>query len=256
MLGLGEASSLIAKGLADQGVEVVGFDFAKKDNPLVPQIESAADAVSDADVVLSLNSTTLATKFAEQVVEHLKPGTLYCDLNVSTPALKRKLSEIFPEGSFVDVAVMKPVAGLAEKVPLSVAGPGAEKFMALFEGLDMNVTYVSAETGQAAAHNLLSNMLAKNIAGAVIDYMWAAEQLGLQDWAFEELQQEFDSMTAATAKGYLVDTVKHAKRREIEMMDVVEMLEGVNYQSLFAAPNQLIYNKIYHLKKVPFSDQD
>ncbi len=256
MLGLGEASSLIAKGLAEQGVEVVAFDFAQKDNPVVPQIDDAADAVSDADVVLSLNSSTLATKYAEQVASHLMAGALYCDLNVSTPALKRKLSEMFPEGSFVDVAVMKPVAGLAEKVPLSFAGSGAEKFMALFKSLDMNLTYVSDVPGEAAARNLLSNMLAKNIAGAVIDYMWAAEQLGLQDWAFEELQQEFDSMTAATAKGHLVDTVKHAKRREIEMMDVVEMLEGVNYQSLFAAPNQLIYNKIYHLKKVPFSDQE
>ena len=150
VLGLGEAGSLIAKGLAAQGVEVVGFDPVKQKNPVVEVFETAEQAVANADVVFSLNSATVSIKVAQQVTAHLKPGAIYCDLNTGTPALKQRLSEIMPAGSFVDVAVMKPVPGLAEKVPLSIAGPGAKKFLELFADLDLDITYVSAVAGEAA----------------------------------------------------------------------------------------------------------
>ena len=148
VLGLGEAGSLIAKGLANQGVEVVAFDPAKPKHPIVPLAESAEEAVEDADVVFSLNSSTVSVKVAQQVANHLKPGAIYCDLNTGTPALKKRLSEIMPAGSFVDVAVMKPVPGLAEKVPLVIAGAGAKKFEDLFASFSKmpDIDFLSIDT--------------------------------------------------------------------------------------------------------------
>ena len=256
ILGLGEAGSLIAKGLADQGVEVVAFDPAKPKTPVVPLIDSAEQAVAEADVVFSLNSSTVALKIAEQVSQCLKPGAIYCDLNTGTPSLKVRLSELMPEGSFVDVAVMKPVPGLAERVPLAVAGSGAKKFLELFGSLDMDISYVSDIAGEAAARKLLRSVLAKGMASVLIDFIWAAKSMGLEEWALEEAKQEFDSSNAATAQRYLSGTQQHAKRRTVEMSDVTEMLVEAGYESTMVHSILATLSQVMHGKKIPYSEQE
>ena len=256
VLGLGEAGSLIAKGLAAQGVEVVGFDPVKQKNPVVEVFETAEQAVANADVVFSLNSATVSIKVAQQAAAHLKPGAIYCDLNTGTPALKQRLSEIVPADSFVDVAVMKPVPGLAEKVPLSIAGPGAKKFLELFADLDLDITYVSAVAGEAAARKLIRSVLAKGMAALVIDTLWAAKSVGLQDWALEEINREFDTNSSKTVKRYLDGTQQHAKRRSVEMSDVVEMLSDAGYESTMVRGVELTLSRIIHGVRVPFAELD
>ncbi len=256
ILGLGEASSLIAKGLANQGLEVVAFDPAKPKNPVVTLIETAAEAVADADVVLSLNSASLSIKFAQQVAPHLKPGAIYGDLNTGTPALKKRLAELVPAGSFVDVAVMKPVQGLAEKVPLSVAGEGAKRFVELFEGLDMNITYVSDVAGEAAARELIRSILSKGMAALVIDTLWAAKSMDLQDWAIDEINREFDSNSAATVQGYLDGTQQQPKRQSVEIAEVVEMLSDAGYESTMIRGIELTLSRVIHGVRVPFAELD
>jgi len=256
VLGLGEAGSLIAKGLAAQGVEVVGFDPIKQKNPVVEVFETAEEAVANADVVFSLNSATVSIKVAQQVAAHLKPGAIYCDLNTGTPALKQRLSEIVPADSFVDVAVMKPVPGLAEKVPLSVAGPGAKKFLELFANLDLDITYVSDVAGEAAARKLIRSVLAKGMAALVIDTLWAAKSVGLEEWALEEINREFDTSSSKTVKRYLDGTQQHAKRRSVEMSDVVEMLSDAGYESTMVRGVELTLSRVIHGVRVPFAELD
>ncbi len=256
VLGLGEAGSLIAKGLVDQGVEVVAFDPAKPKHPIVPLAESAEEAVSDADVVFSLNSSTVSVKVAQQVAKHLKPGAIYCDLNTGTPALKKRLSEIMPAGSFVDVAVMKPVPGLGEKVPLVIAGAGAKKFEELFAHLGMDITYVSENAGDAAARKLIRSILAQGMAAVVIDALWAAKELGLQDWAIEEINREFNTNSSKTVKRYLDGTQQYAKRRSVEMADVVEMLSDAEYESTTVRGVELTLSRVIHGVRVPFAELD
>jgi putative dehydrogenase len=89
--------------------------------------------VAGADLVLSLNSSTVSVRVAEQIAPLLEAGALYVDLNTGTPAMKKKLAALFPDCSFADVAIMKPVPGLGEKVPMAVAGTGAKKFIELLE---------------------------------------------------------------------------------------------------------------------------
>jgi putative dehydrogenase len=255
VLGQAKAATTIASGLAAAGADVIGFDAKPPRKPQVTQAESLEAAVQSADIVLSINSSTQAFSLAQKAAQYLKPDALFADLNTGTPALKLHLATLFPEGNFVDVAVMKPVAELGIAVPLIAAGPSAPHFGDLLAPLNLNLEVVSEQVGDAAARELVRSILAKNIAGVVVDYMWAAEKLGLSDWAYGELQREFESMTAETAKNYLINTVANAKHLELEMTDVAEMLEKVDYPSMFVPQTQLVYNKIYHSIKVPFSDQ-
>lgn len=253
VIGLGEAGSLIAGGLKAAGAEVIGYDPANPANPPVPVAGTVAEAVAGADLVISINSSTASKKVAEQVAPLLEPGTIFADLNTGTPALKRALAASLPEGVFVDVAIMKPVPGLAEKVPMGVSGPAAQRFIDLLQPFGMNLEYVSAVPGEAAARKLLRSILAKGMAAVLIDCLWAAESMGLQDWAYEEILREFESSSAETAKRYISGTAQHVKRRQIEMMDVNEMLAEVGYQSTMVDGVALTYSRILHSKKIPFS---
>jgi hypothetical protein len=91
------------------------------------------------------------------------------------------------------------------------------------------------------------------MASVLIDCLWASESMGLQDWAYEEILREFDSSSADTAKRYLTGTAQHLKRRQIEMMDVSEMLNESGYQSTMVDGVALTYSRILHGTKIPFS---
>ena len=254
VIGLGEAGGLIAGGLAAAGADVIGFDPATPATPPVPIAETAEAAVVGADVVISINSSTVSRRVAEQLAPVLDSGTIYADLNTGTPALKKSLAALFAPGVFADVAIMQPVPGLAEKVPMGVAGEGAHRFIELLEPFGLTLEFVSEVPGEAAARKLLRSILAKGIASVLIDCLWAAESMGLQEWAYEEILREFDSSTSATAKRYLSGTAKHVKRRQIEMMDVTEMLAEIGYQPTMVDGVALTYSRILHSKKIPFSN--
>ncbi len=255
VIGLGEAGSLIASGLQAAGAQVTGFDPVVTEHPTVDVATSVDLAVANAHVVISINSSIASLRVAEQVAALIAPGAIFADLNTGTPSLKRRLSTLFADGVFADVAIMKPVPGLAEKVPMAVAGGAAERFIELLRPLGMDLEYVSAVPGEAAARKLIRSILAKGMAGVLIDCLWAAESMGLQDWAYQEILNEFDSSSSATAKRYLSGTAQHVKRRQIEMMDVVEMLTDTGYESTIVAAIETNYSRILHGKKIPFSTQ-
>ncbi|HWH97665.1 MAG TPA: DUF1932 domain-containing protein [Pseudolysinimonas sp.] len=253
VIGLGEAGSLIAAGLHAAGAHVTGFDPAKPSDTAVPSARNIDDAVDGAEVVLSVNSSTVARRVAEEAAPLLGKGAIFADLNTGTPSMKRGLASSFPPGAFVDVAIMKPVPGLGEKVPMAAAGPGARRFVDLLEPLGLDVEYVSDVSGDAAARKLLRSILAKGIAAVLIDTLWAAESVGLEEWAYQEILREFDSSSGDTAQRYLSGTAQHVKRRQIEMMDVSEMLDETGYQSTMVDGVALTYSRILHSKKIPFS---
>jgi putative dehydrogenase len=254
ILGLGEVGSLIAKGLADQGVEVVAFDSAKPKNPMVALAETAEAAVANADVVFSLNSAMVSLSIAEQVADSLKSGAIYCDLNTGTPSLKRRLAEIVPAGSFVDVALMNPLESATDKLELSVSGPGAKKLAELFAGLNAEVTYVSEVAGEAAARELIRSMVGKGMAAVAIDALWAAKELGLQDWAIEEIKREFEVATAESFQRQLDATAKNPKRHSVELGNVVEMLSEAGYESTTLNGVAATLSKVMHSKKIPHAN--
>jgi len=255
VIGPGEVGSRVAVELAEGGADVIGFDLTPVAEVTIPAAETIDAAVADADVVLSVNSSSAALRAAERVAPLLDSSALYADLNTTTPALKKKLAELFAADSFVDGAVMASGAEADSGSHLALAGPAAQQLIDLLTPLNVSAEFVSLTVGHAAARNLTRSLLAKCLAGAVIDYMWAAEALGLADWAYDDMLREFDAMDRSTAMSYLEQTVKNAKRREIEMLDIVEMLEEADYHSLFVPPTQLVYNKVYHSIKVPHANQ-
>jgi len=254
VLGLGEAGRELALALKVAGADVVAYEAGRVKNPPVELAESAEAAVDGADVILSVNSSTVAARTAESVAAALRPGAIYADLNPGTPALKQRLAGIIPDGLFADVAVPLTTVDDERKEPMMVSGHGANKLIEKLSPYGLCFDYVSDEPGAAAARNLIRSMLAKGMAAVVADTLWAAKAMGLDQWAINEINKTFDAASSAAAQAALNDTAKHAKVRSVEMTDIVEMLAAANYDSTLVNGVGLTFSHVMHGRKVPFAD--
>jgi 3-hydroxyisobutyrate dehydrogenase-like beta-hydroxyacid dehydrogenase len=178
VLGLGEAGRLIAADLVAAGCTLRAWDPAGSPAG-IPLAASDVEAVTGADVVLSLTTATYALDAARSVAAALAPGALYADLNTSAPALKRELAAALPV-AFADVAVVGVVPGLGLRVPVLASGDGAGRFAELFGPLGMPVEVVGERPGDAAGLKLLRSVFMKGIAAAAIEALEAAGVAGVE----------------------------------------------------------------------------
>lgn len=153
----------------------------------------------------------------------------------------------------MDVAVVEQDACSAEGVLLDIAGTGARRLIELLAPFGLTLEYVSEVPGEATARRLIRSLLAKGLAGAIIDCLWAAESMGMQSWAYQEIMEKFEASSAETARQYLSGTAQHIKHRQIEMMDVVAVLNETGYESTIVPAIEFNYGRILHGKKIPFS---
>lgn len=255
LIGLGEEALLLANTLGTTESQLIGFDVNVPARCPVEIAPSLADAVAEADVVLSLNTPMSALRVAEQAAPHLKSGALFVDANPLTPSVKKKLYGFFPGSSFVDLAIMGSLTQEGMNVTISVSGPGAATFMELLGSTASHLDYVSDIAGDAAARNLLRSFFSKAATAAVIDTLWAAETLGQEEWAWSEIQKTFTSLDAEAVQHLISETAKNFKRNQVELMDVVELFTESGYESTLAAPIQFNYGRIMHNKKIPFAEE-
>lgn len=244
----GETTPLLAQNLQSETVELTVIEISQVSDIAAQH----AVAVTQAQLVFAFTSQHHALPVAEETAPLLGNGCIYADLTTGTPASKKRLACLFPAESFVDAAVKNP-GSPSDKLKLSVAGGGAQRLCKLLSPLDLKVNVVSDVPGDAAALKLLHDMFTKNITSVLIDTLWAAESMGMQDRVFEDIKQDFDSLSGARAQELITDASVNFKRSQIEMADVVEMLSESGYESTMLAPVQFNYGRIMHGKKIPHS---
>jgi hypothetical protein len=113
---------------------------------------------------------------------------------------------------------------------------------------------VSDKPEDLAAREMLSFMLKQGMAAVLADYLWAAKSLGLQDWAFDEAQREFDSINSESAKEILSATQKQAKFLTVEMSNLTALLVGAGYESTTVHGMLATFSQVMHGKRIPFAD--
>ncbi|WP_104118307.1 NAD(P)-dependent oxidoreductase [Arthrobacter sp. B1805] len=248
IIGKKGAGSQITNGLTEAGYTVSLFDPASKG-----PADGLELAVSNADLVFALGSSAGPSRIAERLVALLREDALYADLSTGTPATKRQLAALFPDGMFADAVIVQQDPVSADGLIMDLAGPAARRMIELLEPSGLTLRYVSEVPGEATARNLIRSLLAKGIAAAVIDCLWAAESMGMQSWAYQQILEEFEGGSAERAQQHLSGTAEHIKRRQIEIMDVVAMLNESGYESTMLPGIEFNYGRILHGKKIPFS---
>jgi len=240
VLGLGEAGYEIARDLVAAGADVRGFDPVTGPPPGVSPRADDADAVRDADLVLSVNSSHDALPALESSLPTLPPGAIWADLNTAAPALKAALAE--RHDLVVDVALMAPVPGQGLRTPMLVSGPGAFRYAEILTALGADVTVQPGPAGAAISHKLLRSVFYKGLAAAVVEALAAAEAAGCEPWLRGSISAELAGFDEATIDRLVDGTHRHARRRADEMTAASEQLTdlGVTPRIAGAARDLLI----------------
>lgn len=237
VLGLGEAGSLLARDLVRGGARVRGWDpMPHGDLSEIPFAPSFVDAVRGATIVLSVNWAIVAHEVARETLPFLGPGALFADLNTAGPGVKAELGEIVaPSGAaFVDVAMMSPVPPLGIRVPMFLAGPGAERLAAFLRPFGTPVEVVGARAGEAAARKLCRSVFFKGMSAAVCEALEAARAAGVEDWLRSDITKTFVNADASTLERVVDGTYRHAVRRAHEMRDASALLADLGVPATIA----------------------
>ena len=237
VLGLGEAGSEIARDLVAAGADVRGYDPKGIDVAGVQSRGSEAEAVADADVVLSLNSSHDAMTALENALPALGAGTLWADLNTASPGLKKALADraAARDVDVVDVALMSPVPGKGLRTPMLVSGEAAGRYVEILAGLGADVAVQPGPVGTAISRKLLRSVFYKGLAAAVVEALRGAEAAGCADWLRGNIAAELAGFDERTVDRLVDGTHAHARRRADEMAAATEQLEELGVPARIAA---------------------
>jgi 3-hydroxyisobutyrate dehydrogenase-like beta-hydroxyacid dehydrogenase len=240
VLGLGEAGGEIARDLVAAGADVRGYDPAIAAPDGVAGRVDEADAVCDAALVLSVNSSHDAMTALVNATPGLRADTIWADLNTASPGTKAALAEKAAV-PVVDVALMSPVPGKGLRTPMLVSGEAAERYAALLAPLGAEVTLQPGPAGAAISRKLLRSVFYKGVAAAVVEALAGAEAAGCADWLAGNIAAELAGFDAATIDRLVDGTHRHARRRADEMAAAAEQLRelGVPPRTAFAAHDLL-----------------
>jgi 3-hydroxyisobutyrate dehydrogenase-like beta-hydroxyacid dehydrogenase len=238
VLGLGEAGGAIAADLARTGTRVLGFDPVREAPDGVEAAGDAPTAVEPAEIVLSINSASVALELAETVAPALGADSLYADLNTGAPALKRAVAAAVEPAAFADVALMEPVPDWGVRTPSLASGAGAVRFAAAFERFGMPVTTVGPEPGAAAARKLARSVFMKGQAAAIGEALEAARRLGCEEWLYKNIESSMTAADGRLLRRLVEGSRRHAGRRVDEMSAAVAMLEELGVEPRVAAASE------------------
>jgi 3-hydroxyisobutyrate dehydrogenase-like beta-hydroxyacid dehydrogenase len=237
MLGLGEAGSEIARDLVDLGADVRGYDPKVTPADGVAPRASEADAVADADVVLSVNSSHDAMTALVNALPALRPGIIWADLNTASPGAKAELAEVAAQRQvrLVDVALLAAVPGKGLRTPMLVSGEGADDYAEILAGFGITVTVQPGPAGAAISRKLLRSIFWKGVAAAAVEAMTAAEAAGCGEWLHDNIRAELAGFDEDTLDHFLEGSRKHARRRADEMSAATEQMRELGVEPRIAA---------------------
>ncbi|WP_445182663.1 DUF1932 domain-containing protein [Pseudonocardia sp. Cha107L01] len=240
VLGLGEAGGELALGLVGASVTVRGYDPAVGAPAGVNPCRDEADAVTGADLVLSVNSALEAGAALRRGVAAAGPNTTWADLNTASPGAKAELARVCAahDLDFADVAIMAPVPGRGLAVPMLVSGTGAVSTARLLTGVGASITVLDGPAGAAAERKLLRSVFFKGMSAAIVEALLAARAAGQEDWLRREIAAELESCGAATVRRVVEGSLRHAARRGAEMAAAAEMLTELGVDPLVATASR------------------
>jgi 3-hydroxyisobutyrate dehydrogenase-like beta-hydroxyacid dehydrogenase len=252
VLGLGEAGSIFANELSAMGFIVSGWDPLPKRSlhEKVRFAKSNADAAKDADIVFSVNISSVSEEIAKEVLPVLNTGKIYAEMNTSSPQKKITVYEILkPSGvQYVDLAIMAPVPPKGIKTPFLLSGPGAKLMKEKLEQFNLNMEVLSENAGDASTKKLLRSIVYKGVAAVICEATEAGKAFGLEKYIREQIASVIGGNDELIER-FIEGSYTHAERRIQEMEAVVSMLQEKNIEPLLSTAAKNNLEKIQRSKK-------
>jgi len=244
LIGFGEAARAFAAG-AGWRARAIAFDIKTLQPGAREAMEraylaagvraapSAREALSGADVVLSLVTADQALASAKADARNLIPGALWFDMNSVAPDTKRAAAAVIEEAGarYVDVAVMSPVFPARTGVPLLVSGPHAEAGLAALSAAGFSkARVVPGHVGAASAIKMIRSVMIKGMEALSAECLAAADRADVVDEVVASLGGDWPAKLDYNLDRMLV----HGTRRAAEMDEVVKTLESLGVAARMA----------------------
>ena len=245
-IGFGEAGQAIASGLREEGIErIAAWDIlfpvpegarlkAAGESMGVRLASSAAEAVRDIDLIVSAVTAASSFEAARSVVDNLAGNPYYLDINSVSPGRKQATAKLLEgRARYIDVAVIAPIHPARHKTPLLIAGPHAEAISPLLRELEMQLTVVGPDTGQAAAIKMIRSVMIKGIEALTLECFLAAARAGVLEEVTASLKNNYPTLDFTKIADYNLERMaSHGERRAAEMEESAATLRELGLDPL------------------------
>ncbi len=245
-IGFGEAGQAIAAGLRETGVATMAawdilFPQVKGDTLKqaadaigVRRANSAADAVRDADMIISAVTAASSVEAVQSIKAHLAGAPHVLDINSVSPGRKQETAKLLGDaGRYVDVAVLAPIHPARHQTPMLLAGPHAAAIASTLTALGMRVSVAGPETGAAAAIKMVRSVMIKGIEALTLECFLAASRAGVIDEVAASMKNNYPGLDWAKIVPYNLERMaNHGERRAAEMEEVADTLRELGVEPL------------------------
>lgn len=245
-IGFGEAGQAIAAGLRDtDAAEMAAWDI------LFPRAEgmslrraaqangvrcaiSAADAVKDAEIVVSAVTAASSLEAAQSVKTHLTGNPLFLDINSVSPGRKQDAAKLLGDKArYLDVAVLAPIHPARHQTPMLLGGPHSKAAEPVLAALGMRTSIAGAEIGAAAAIKMVRSVMIKGIEALTLECFLAAARAGVIDEVAVSMKNNYPGLDWAKIVPYNLERMAtHGERRAAEMEEAAATLRELGVEPL------------------------
>jgi 3-hydroxyisobutyrate dehydrogenase-like beta-hydroxyacid dehydrogenase len=245
-IGFGEAGQAIAAGLREAGVARIAAWDILLPHPDGARLKRAAEAIGvycatsvaealrEADIIVSAVTAAASFEAAEQVKPHLADRPLFLDINSVSPARKQETAKLLADSArYVDVAILAPIYPARHKTPMLLGGPHAATTEPVLATLGMRVTVAGGEIGAAAAIKMVRSVMVKGIEALTLECFLAAARAGVVDEVAASLKNNYPGLDWARIVPYNLERMaNHGERRAAEMEEVAATLRELGVEPL------------------------
>jgi 3-hydroxyisobutyrate dehydrogenase-like beta-hydroxyacid dehydrogenase len=236
IIGFGEVGSIFAYQLSRSGASVHVTDPILAIAPLPPSVPARIDGeqvqtVSDVPGLVRVSNVTLSlvTPDAAAGVAHdagpVSSESVFVDFNSISPGEKRRLAQLFPEGCYVDGAIMGSIAAEKAQTPLVLSGAAAQTVTHQLNEVGFNASMLDGGVGAASALKMSRSIFMKGVECLFLETVLAADEFGIRDRVLQSIEETFLTLGFSGTVDMLLTThAVHCGRRSREMAKVVEML--------------------------------
>ncbi|HEY8356206.1 MAG TPA: DUF1932 domain-containing protein [Ramlibacter sp.] len=251
IIGFGEVGAIFGRGLRDKaGVQAVhawDLQFAGPDGAAARSaasqdgIEPAADMAAlcaRATLLISAVTASNTLAVAEEAALHVRPGTVFLDLNSASPGTKQRASAVLEAAGahYVEAGVMTSVPPYGIRVPMLLGGATAAALATTLTDWGMDARAVSDRLGVASAIKMSRSIMIKGLEALVIEAYTNARAYGVEDHVLPTLQETFPQINWSEQGAYFFSrVVMHGKRRAEEMQEAAHTVEEAGFEPLMAS---------------------
>ena len=251
LIGFGEVGSIFGRGLREkEGVEAIHAWDLKFAGPEGAESRKAALAggiepangmsglCAHASLLISAVTASSTLAVAEEAARHLRPGTMFLDLNSASPGTKQRAAAVIEAagGAYVEAGVMTSVPPYGIRVPMLLGGPQASELATSLALWGMDAKPVSEKLGVASAIKMSRSIMIKGLEALVIEAYTNARAYGVEEHVLPTLRETFPQIDWSRQGAYFFSrVVQHGKRRAEEMRESANTVKEAGFVPTMAS---------------------